>query len=194
MFICLPEAAPAKGVSGKEISHSTPVMCKHPTVKPQRAHPEPRTPTPHFHSGEMLWQWNENTAFSKHVISLFCYQIIVSASLPKIFHLSCFIPTICFCCVLSMASGARAQLQRTGGSHSGLFQLDFSRSLFHWHRDFPLSVFAITRAGGIQLPPNSTPILSPLIISQLIQQGWVRGFIQWEAQEEVQGAAYQTHI
>lgn len=56
MFICLPEAGPAKGVSGKEISHSTPVMCKHPTVKPQRAHPEPRTPTPHFHSGEMLWQ------------------------------------------------------------------------------------------------------------------------------------------
>lgn len=25
-------------------------------VKPQRAPPEPRTPAPHFHSGEMLWQ------------------------------------------------------------------------------------------------------------------------------------------
>lgn len=87
----------------------------------------------------------------------------VWASLPKIFLWSCFIPTISFCCVLSMAAGV-----------SGLFSDSWTFPAGLLQELLPLAQgSAITWAGGAQLSPN----LSPWIISQLIQQGWVKGFI-----------------
>lgn len=168
---------PCKGVSGKEISHSTPIICKLPVCKPpDSTHWATASNSPFpFRTDALAMKWKESYSETSNIP--ICYQMIQTEPLSLKYSTSAALSPLSLLCAQHGMRSPRAQLQRTEGFDSGLFLLDFSRNLLHWHRAFPLSVLAITWAGRVQLCPNPAPNLSPLIISQLIQQGWVKTFI-----------------